>query len=160
MKEWIGKMLLAGWKAKYSAKVVLWYFFYFSMPESPSPTFGVEVCSAWRQELEEVLLTLGFPVSQMVKHLSAMWETRVWSLDQEESLEKGMATHSSILAWRLLWIEEAGRLYSPWGCKESDTTEQLTHTLLTLNKQNHTLDQGKLGSRKLAKGQSDLNKNH
>ena len=38
------------------------------MPESPSPTFGVEVCSAWRQELEEVLLTLGFPVSQMVKH--------------------------------------------------------------------------------------------
>ena len=47
------------------------------MPERPSPTFGVEVCSAWRQELEKVLLTLGFTVAQMVKHLSVMWETWV-----------------------------------------------------------------------------------
>ena len=36
-----------------------------------------------------------------------------------------MATHSSILAWRIPWTEEPGG-YSPWGCKESDTTEQLT----------------------------------
>ena len=47
------------------------------MPGRPSPTFGVEVCSAWRQELEKVLLTLGFTVAQMVKHLSVMWETWV-----------------------------------------------------------------------------------
>ena len=40
-----------------------------------------------------------------------------------------MATHSSILAWRIPWTEEPGRLYSPWGRKESDMTEQLTHTL-------------------------------
>ena len=39
---------------------------------------------------------------------------------------KGMATHSSILAWRIPWTEEPGRLFSPWGCKELDTTEQLT----------------------------------
>ena len=40
-----------------------------------------------------------------------------------------MATHSSILAWRIPWTEESGGLqYSPWGRKESDTTEQLTHT--------------------------------
>ena len=39
-----------------------------------------------------------------------------------------MATHSSILAWRIPWTEEPGRLYSPWGRKESDMTEQLTHT--------------------------------
>ena len=39
---------------------------------------------------------------------------------------KGMETHSSILAWRIPWTEEPGRLFSPWGCKELDTTEQLT----------------------------------
>ena len=43
---------------------------------------------------------------QMVKNLPAMQETRVWSLGQEDPLEKEMATHSSILAWRTLWTEE------------------------------------------------------
>ena len=38
-----------------------------------------------------------------------------------------MASHSSILAWKISWIEQPGKLYSPWGCKESDTTEH-THT--------------------------------
>ena len=46
-------------------------------------------------------------------------------LGQEDSLEKRMATHFSISAWRILWTEEPGR-YSPWGRKESDTTERLT----------------------------------
>ena len=41
-------------------------------------------------------------------------------------LVKGMATHCSILAWRIPWTEEPGRLYSSWGPKESDRTEQLT----------------------------------
>ena len=44
------------------------------------------------------------------------------SLGQEDPLEKGMATHSTLLAWRIPWTEEPG------GLKESDTTEQLTHT--------------------------------
>ena len=39
-----------------------------------------------------------------------------------------MATHSSLLAWRIPRTEEPGGLYSPWGRKESDTNEQLTHT--------------------------------
>ena len=39
----------------------------------------------------------------MVKNLPAMWDTRVQSLDQEDPLEKGLATHSSILAWRIPW---------------------------------------------------------
>ena len=39
-----------------------------------------------------------------------------------------MATHSSILAWRISWAEESGELHSPWGCKKSDMTEQLTHS--------------------------------
>ena len=57
--------------------------------------------------------------------MSAMWETWVPSLGQEDPLEKEMATHSSILAWEIPWTEEPGG-YSPWGHKESDLTERLT----------------------------------
>ena len=46
----------------------------------------------------------------MVRSLPAMQDTQVQSLDQEDPLEKGMATHSSILAWRIPWTEEHGRL--------------------------------------------------
>ena len=49
---------------------------------------------------------------QMVKYPPAMWETRISSLDQEDLLEKGLATHSSILAWRIPWTEEPGELQS------------------------------------------------
>ena len=48
----------------------------------------------------------------MVKNLPAMQETRVLSLGREDPLEKEMATHSSILAWRLSWMEEPGGLQS------------------------------------------------
>ena len=51
-------------------------------------------------------------VAQMVKNVPAMQETWVQFLDQEEPLEKGMATHSSILAWRIPWTEESGGLQS------------------------------------------------
>ena len=51
-------------------------------------------------------------VAQMVKNRPAMWETWVQSLGQEDPLEKGMATYSSILAWRIPWTEELGRLHS------------------------------------------------
>ena len=44
----------------------------------------------------------------MVENLSATRETQIWFLGQEDALEKGMATHSSILAWRILWTEEPG----------------------------------------------------
>ena len=54
-----------------------------------------------------------------------MW---VLSLGQEDPLEEGMATHPSILAWRILWTEEPGRLYSPWRCKELDMTGVTEHT--------------------------------
>ena len=49
-------------------------------------------------------------VAQTVKNLSAMWETWVRSLGQEDPLEEGMATHSGILAWRIPQTEESGRL--------------------------------------------------
>ena len=67
-------------------------------------------------------------VVQMVKNLPVMRETRVQSLGREDPLEKEMATHYNILAWRVPWTEEPGGLYSPW---ESDTTEQL---ILSLHK--------------------------
>ena len=49
-------------------------------------------------------------VAQMVKNLPAMQETRIQSLGGEDPLEKGMATHSSIIAWRIPWTEEPGGL--------------------------------------------------
>ena len=51
-------------------------------------------------------------VVQMVKRLPTMWETWVQSLGREDLLEKEMATHSSILAWRIPWRQEPGRLQS------------------------------------------------
>ena len=61
--------------------------------------------------------------TQLVKNLPAMLETWVWSLGWEDPLEKGKATHSSILAWRIPWT-----VY-PLGLKESDMTEQLSLSL-------------------------------
>ena len=52
------------------------------------------------------------PVAQMVKHLPTMRETQVQSLGQEDLLEKEMAINSSILAWKMLWMEKPGRLQS------------------------------------------------
>ena len=63
-----------------------------------------------------------------VKNLPAMQKTQIRSLGSEDLLEKGMATHSSTLAWRILWTEELAG-YSPWDCKELDMTEQLTISL-------------------------------
>ena len=54
-----------------------------------------------------------------------MWKTWVRSLGRKGPLEEGMATHSSILAWRILWLEDTVG-YSPWGRKESDMAEGLT----------------------------------
>ena len=51
-----------------------------------------------------------FPVAQMVKNLPAMQETQVQFLGREDSLKKGMVTHSGILAWRIPWTEEPGEL--------------------------------------------------
>ena len=51
-------------------------------------------------------------MEQMVKYLPSMQETQVCFLDQEDPLEEEMATHSSILAWEVLWIEEPGGLQS------------------------------------------------
>ena len=67
-------------------------------------------------------------VAQAVTNPPAVRETRVRSLGQEDPLEERMATHSSVLAWRVPWTQELAG-YSPRGCKESVTTERHTHTV-------------------------------
>ena len=82
---------------------------------------GIQTTNGW---VVVLVLTsrLCFPslVAQMVKNLSAMQKTQI--LGGEDPLEKEMATHSSILAWRIPWREESGGL-SPGDRKESDMTE-------------------------------------
>ena len=83
------------------------------------------------QELCFTYHSVLFPGGSDCKEPPAMWETWVWSLGREDPLEKGMATHSSILAWRIPWSEEPDyRLtgYRTWGHKESDTISDW-HTL-------------------------------
>ena len=80
-----------------------------------------------------VLILPASLVAQMVKRLPSMQETWVQSLGWEYPLEKEMAAHSSIHAWKIPWTEEPGGLHtvSPWSPKESDTTERLHFTSLT-----------------------------
>ena len=77
-------------------------------------------------------------MAQTLKRLSTMWETWVPSLGGEDPLEKEMAIHSSTIAWKILWTEEPGRLHSPWGRKESDTTGRL-HFPFTLKREDFVL---------------------
>ena len=75
-------------------------------------------------------------MAQSVKRLPAMQETWVQSLGQENPLEKeGMATHSSILAWRIPWTEEPGRLQSMR--LQSDMNDSLTLLLSNLGRFNN-----------------------
>ena len=71
----------------------------------------------------------------MVKNLLAKQEMWVRSLSQEDSLEQEVATHSSILAWRISWTEKPGRLHSSWDRKGLETTlgHHHTSTLQVLN---------------------------
>ena len=72
-------------------------------------------------------MSLDFPGGSMVKNLPAIQKPLVQSLGQEDLLEEKVATHSSILAWRIPWTEEPGRLQSM--ASQSDTTEWLTLSL-------------------------------
>ena len=69
-------------------------------------------------------------VAQMVKNLPPMQETQVRSLGQEDPLEKGLASHSSILAWRIPWIEEPGGLQSIGPHTIGHDRSHLTHTYI------------------------------
>ena len=68
---------------------------------------------------------MDFLGGSVVKNLPAMQETQVQSLCREDLLEKEMETHSSILAWKILWAEEPGGLESMGSREESDTTDHV-----------------------------------
>ena len=84
----------------------------------PDSTRENEKASVDPSSLQEVVIndsdvkTINFLVAQRAKNLLAMWEIQVRSLGQEDPPEKGMATHSSTLAWRIPWTEEPGGLQS------------------------------------------------
>ena len=86
------------------------------------------LCSTLKKLYALVRLTKASLVAQTVKNPPAMRETWVWSLGWEDPLENGMATHSSILAWKI-----PRTVYSPWDCKESDTAEPLSLSTLIKN---------------------------
>ena len=71
-------------------------------------------------------------MAQTVKNLTAMQEAQVWSLGQEDHLEKEMATHFSVLAWRIPWVEKLGGLQSRGSQRvgHNSATNTLKHTLL------------------------------
>ena len=74
---------------------------------------------------KNLILYWGSLVAQIVKNLLAVWETQVRSLRQEDPLEKEVATHSSILAWRIHGQRSLAG-YSLWGCRESNMAERLS----------------------------------
>ena len=80
-------------------------------------------------------------VAQMVKNLPAVREIQVWSLGEEDTLEKGMVIHSRIFVWGIPWTEEPG---SPWGCKGSlwGRKESVTNTF-TFTKTYHVSEVSK-----------------
>ena len=88
------------------------------MPNSQGPYFSL---CGWVNILFFAIPPTPSLVAQLVKNLPAMQETGVPSVDWKDPLEKEMATHSSILAWRIPWTEEPGGLQS-MGSQESDTT--------------------------------------
>ena len=67
-------------------------------------------------------------MAQMIKNLLAVQETWVWSLGQEDPLEKGMTAHSSIIARRIPWTEKLVG-YSPWSLKGSDMIYRLNNNI-------------------------------
>ena len=74
----------------------------------------------------------GFPSGSAVKNIPAIQETWVWSLDWENPPEKEMATHSSILAWKIPWTEEPGGL-QPTGSKSCLATKQQQQSVLLIH---------------------------
>ena len=94
-------------------------------------------------------------VAQTVKNLPAKQETWVQSLGWEDALEKGMATHSSIRAWRIPWTEEPGRLQS-MGLKKSHMTEQLSLSVNIMKKKQTHRYREQVSGYPVGKGQGSV----
>ena len=112
LSHWIWNMTIMIWLVDLRSGMVL------SSSSSMVCHLLIPVKKWWIKEKKKFIyfswtyfrLGLYFLVAQSLKSLPTMWETWVRSLVQEDPLEKEMATHSSILAWRILWTEEPGKL--------------------------------------------------
>ena len=94
-------------------KIKVFWFQFSAFAFTPQPEImSVSTSEVFIPLLGNNICILGFPGGSAVRNLPAVQEMRVWSLGQEDPLEKGLATHSSILAWRILWIEQPGGLQS------------------------------------------------
>ena len=94
------------------SSILAWEIPWKDKPGMPQPA---RLQKSWTQLSDWTELKLEMArvnIDMRLKHLPPMWETQVRSLGQEDPLEKEMATHSSILAWRIPWTEELGRLQS------------------------------------------------
>ena len=91
----------------------------------PLIEFLFHICSCVFDYIYFYMVQWASLVAQLVKNLPVMQETLLQFLSQEDPLEKGLDTHSSILAWRIP-MDKGGWWASAWGYKESDTTEQLS----------------------------------
>ena len=98
----------------------LWILYHIMLKNAHNSQIGLDL--VW-QKVYFYACACASLVAQTVKDPLVMFRSLGW----ENSVEKEMAVHSSILAWRIPWTEEPSRLHSSLGHKESDTTEQLTH---------------------------------
>ena len=112
LRQFQGNRQLPGWGAECMS------LFMFFLRLSSLPNLWTYFGNFYNQIYPQSRL----PVAQTVKNLPARQETRVRSLGSEVPLGKGMATHSSILAWKIPWTEKSGRL-TPWCHKESYVTK-------------------------------------
>ena len=102
---------LDGWMASPTQRTWVWASFG-SWWWTGKPGMLQSMGSQWVGHNQETELNWTKPMVQRLKHLPTMRETGVWSLHQEDPLEKDMATHSSMLLWRIPWTEEPGGLQS------------------------------------------------
>ena len=117
------------------SNILAWRISWMEEPGRLQSRASQRVGHDWPQKQQHTYMW-GFLAAQMVKSLPAMQETWVWSLGQVDPLEKGMATFSSILTWRIPWTEEPGglqsmgsqRVWHNWMTNTHTHTHIYTHT--------------------------------
>ena len=105
-----GKVIFPLWASVSPSSILIFIVWMFQECEAPGK--GELRDLIYETNMYLLCARRGFPGGSVVKNLPAMQEMRVWFLGQEDPLEEGMATHSSVLACRIPWIEEPGKLQS------------------------------------------------
>ena len=120
------------------SNILAWRISWMEEPGRLQSMASQRVGHDWPQKQQHTYMW-GFLAAQMVKSLPAMQETWVWSLGQVDPLEKGMATFSSILTWRIPWTEEPGGLQSMGSQRVWHNWMTNTHTHTHIHTHTHTM---------------------